>query len=479
METKFIDLHLHPGLKPFGKSFNRRPGANHPNASRPNSIWNYDPPTLLDKMTNIVATLTRFRQSDFTALAKGGAQVVCVSLGGLEKGFVSSKLGTGLPSDLLNNLVTGMGKKYIDHVQALTGYFADLELEYAYYRQLDGHIVEVDGRARRYQLVSRFGEMMETGDAPLHTIYVILTIEGGHVFNCGLQMMGLRASETEVLANVDRVKQWDTRVFFMALAHHFDNELVGHAESLTGIVGNLCDQSDGLNDGFTPLGLKVLRRLLDNSGGRRVLIDLKHMSVKSRNEYYHLLENEYAGEAIPLIVSHGAVNGLKSAAEPVEEEFPHSGKFQVKDINFYNDEIVRIGRSGGLFGIQLDERRLAGKQEVRESGSNLSRRKMLFKKSKLVWNQIQHIAEVLNRDGQFAWGTACIGSDNDGMVNPLNGFWTAEDFPLLDSYLEKHAYNFMVSPEAKKLSPQNRLTADEIVERFMHGNAWEFLRRYF
>jgi microsomal dipeptidase-like Zn-dependent dipeptidase len=313
----------------------------------------------------------------------------------------------------------------------------------------------------------------------LHTIYVVLTIEGGHVFNCGLQMMGLRASETEVLANVDRVKQWETRVFFMALAHHFDNELVGHAESLTGIVGNLCDQSDGLNDGFTPLGLKVLRRLLDNSGGRRVLIDLKHMSVKSRNEYYHLLENEYAGEAIPLIVSHGAVNGLKSADEQVEEGFTHSGKFQVKDINFFNDEIVRIGRSGGLFGIQLDERRLAGKQEVRESGSNLSRRKMLFKKSKLVWNQVQHIAEVLDRNGQFAWGNACIGSDNDGMVNPLNGFWTAEDFPLLDSYLEKHAYNFMVSPEAKKLSPQNRLTADEIVERFMHSNAWEFLRRYF
>lgn len=479
METKFIDLHLHPAIKPLGKSFNRKPGVNNPNASRPDSIWHYDPPTVLDKITNMATTLTKFRQADFTTLAKGGAQVVFASLCGLEKGFVMSKLGTGLPADLVNDLVVGMGKKRINHVQALTNYFADLEMEYNYYHQLDGHIVQVDGRPRRYKMVSNFQEIGQNDDDPVHTIYVILTIEGGHVFNCGLQMMGLKASEKEVLANVDRVKQWDKRLFFMGLTHHFDNELVGHAESLSGAVSKICDQKSGQDDGFTPLGWKVLRRLLDTANGRRVLIDLKHMSLKARSQYYQFLETEHAGETIPLIVSHGAVTGLKSAAAPVEEQFTHSGKFQVKDINFYNDEIVRLGRSGGLFGIQFDERRLGDKQEVKASGHNLSRRQMLFKKSRLIWNQVQHIAEVLDHDGQFAWGTACIGSDNDGMVNPLNGFWTAEEFPLLDSYLEKHAYNFVNSPEAKKLKPHNRLTADEIVERFMHGNAWEFLQKHF
>lgn len=476
METKFIDLHLHPAIKPLGKSFNRRPGLNNSNKNRPDSIWNYDPPTILDKITNMATTLTKFRQADFTSLAKGGAQVVFASLCGLEKGFVMSKLGTGLPADLINDLVVGMGKKRINHVQALTDYFADLELEYSFYEQLDGHTFNVDGRQCRYKLVSNFQEIEVHDDDPVHTIYVVFTIEGGHVFNCGLQMMGRKANASEVLANVDKVKQWSTRLFFMGLTHHFDNELVGHAKSLSGLVEKICDQKTGLNEGFTELGWKVLRKLLDNTNGRRVLIDLKHMSVKARQQYYHFLETEHVGEKIPLIASHGAVTGLKSAIDPVEENFSNSGKFQTNDINFYNDEIIRIGRSGGLFGIQFDERRLGDKQEVKESGKNLSRRKMLFKKSKLIWNQVQHIAEVLDRNGQFAWGTACIGSDNDGMVNPLNGFWTAEEFPMLDSYLEKHAYNYITSPEAKKLQPQNRLTADEIVERFMHGNAWEFLK---
>jgi hypothetical protein len=104
---------------------------------------------------------------------------------------------------------------------------------------------------------------------------------------------------------------------------------------------------------------------------------------------------------------------------------------------------------------------------------------MLFYKSKLVWNQVEHIAEVLNRHDRFAWGIACIGSDYDGMVNPLNGFWTAEDMPVFDSYLEKHAYNFLNSNPGKTLKEYNKLSASEIVERFMRGNARDFLQRNF
>jgi len=39
------------------------------------------------------------------------------------------------------------------------------------------------------------------------------------------------------------------------------------------------------------------------------------MSVKARNEYYRFLEVEYPDESIPLLVSHGAVTGLKTHNE--------------------------------------------------------------------------------------------------------------------------------------------------------------------
>lgn len=479
MKTQFIDLHIHPAIKPFGKSFDRNPGENNPNKNRKNSLWHYDPPTLIDKAINIATTLTKFRQADFTSLARGGAEIVFVSMCGLEKGFVMTKMGTKLPGDAVANLVTGMGKKRIDHVQKMNDYFTDLELEYNYYLQLDGHKIKIDGHWYRYKIISQFHEIEETVEPDVNTIFVILTIEGTHVFNTGLKLAGKKANPDEVLANIDKVKKWDKRLFFAGMTHHFNNEIVGHAQSLSGIVRKFCDQSEGMDTGFTELGWKVLRKLLDNSNGKRVLIDLKHMSVQSRNEYYQFLETEYTGEIIPLLVSHGAVSGLRSHNEKVEDDLLNYGKYQSNDINFYDDEILKIADSGGLFGIQFDERRLGSESELKKTGPFLNRRKMLFYKSKLVWNQIEHIAEVLNRHGRFAWGIQCVGTDNDGMVNPLNGFWTAEDMPLFDSYLEKHAYNFLTSNASEKLNDYNRQTASEIVERFMRANTYDFLKKNF
>jgi microsomal dipeptidase-like Zn-dependent dipeptidase len=479
METPFIDLHIHPAMKPMGNSFEGQPGKNSSNVKAKNSIWFYDPPNLFDKLANIFTSLTKFRQSDFTSLARGGAEVVFVSLCGLEKGFVMNKLGTRLAGDVTANFVTGLGKKRIDHVQAMPDYFTDLEMEYNFYRQLDGHKVKLGGKWYRYKIISKYSEMEENHLPDVKTIWVILTIEGAHSFNAGLQRMGKTVNEAEVLANAKKLKQWGDRVFFMGITHHFYNEMVGHAQSLHGIAQKFCDQSEGMNEGFNDLGWKLLRILLDTSNGPRILIDLKHMSVKARNEYYSFLEKEHPGEIIPLIASHGAVNGLRSEHEKVEDDLFNYGKFQPSDINFFDDEILRIAQSGGLFGIQFDERRLGSETELKKNNPNLNRRKMLFYQSRLVWNQVQHIAEVLNRNGQFAWGIQCIGSDNDGMVNPLNGFWTSEDMPLFDSYLEKHAYNFVTSTQSESLKDYNRLNASDIVERFMRGNAHHFLNKNF
>ncbi|MCY1719041.1 membrane dipeptidase [Prolixibacteraceae bacterium Z1-6] len=480
MKTKFIDLHVHPAMKPLGKSFNSNPGLNHPKKNRTNSIWFQDPPTLSDKIFNILLSLTKFRQSDFTSLAKGGAHIVFVSLCGLEKGFVMKKDKTGLLRDLPANFVAGIGKKRIDYIQKMTDYFTDLQQEYDFYNQLNGTVFRIKKQNYRYKIISSFNEIKEETDKRLKTIYVILTIEGTHVFNAGLKLMDKNVDAAEVMANIDNVKRWKHRLFFIGLTHHFDNEMVGHAPSLSGIVTKLCDQTTGMyRKGFTKLGKKVLKKLLDNSNGQRVLIDMKHLSTEARKELYSILDTEYANETIPLIVSHAAVNGWPALPDGLEKREPGEGLFQQKEINFYDDELVRIAKSGGLFGIQFDERRLGSDKEIKKSRGSWSRRKMLFKQSKLVWNQIQHIAEVLNSNGEYAWGIQCIGSDYDGIVNSLNGFWTAEEMPLFDSYLEKHAYNYLKSSEAKKLSAQNKVEAGELIEHFMHKNAYTFLEKNF
>lgn len=82
-----IDMHCHPGLKPYGRSF-AHDKQNSPDASHTHSIWYNDPPNPADKLLNYLPpNLTKFRQSDFTAVCKGGVQVIGAALYPLEKGF--------------------------------------------------------------------------------------------------------------------------------------------------------------------------------------------------------------------------------------------------------------------------------------------------------------------------------------------------------------------------------------------------------
>jgi microsomal dipeptidase-like Zn-dependent dipeptidase len=481
MKTNFIDIHCHPAMKPYGKSFNSIPtGKNSSNRNHKKSIWHYDPPTFTDKVANIITSLTKFTQTDLSTVVRGGGSVLCVSMYPLEKGFVLDKLGNNIASDTLKNIVTGLGRKRIDHIQEMSDYFEDLKDIYQYYRQLDGTRIKIDNQKFSYKLVNSFEEIQDNLTHNPNTINLILTIEGANVFNSGLTPYGRKLNKQEVLENIDEVKAWDHRLLFISPSHHFYNEMCGHAQTLTGLPDWISRQEWGMNEGFTDFGEEVVEKLLDNSSGKRILIDIKHLSVKSRNRYYEILAEKYSNQKIPLIVSHGAVTGEASFnTKKILMPNAYKGKFNNADVNFYDNELELIARSDGLFGIMLDERRVAGKKDLARARWNISRRKMLEKMSKLIWNQIQHIAEVLNDRELFAWGIQCIGSDFDGMVNPINGFWTAEQMPLLEIYLEKHAEAYLRSDECSTLKSYNKISAEEIVDRFMHENTMDFFRDHF
>jgi hypothetical protein len=51
--------------------------------------------------------------------------------------------------------------------------------------------------------------------------------------------------------------------------------------------------------------------------------------------------------------------------------------------------------------------------------------------------------------------------------------------PLFDSYLEKHAYNYIASSQSDNLKDYNKMKASDIVERFMIANARDFLKKNF
>ena len=482
METHYVDIHCHPSLKPFSKSFKYHPtkqNAQDPN--RKNSIWHYSPPNFAEKFVNRIVTLTKFTQTDLTALAKSGTKVVVVALYPFEKHFFGKEvIGIKGVTDVLVNLAASISQSRMDSIRNSNDYFTDLMDEYQYYKQLHNQVVKIDNIIYTYRLVRKFEDIennLKQETASKKIINIILTIEGGHSFNTGIDMNKDMASPVEVLGNILSIKNWEHRPMFLTLAHHFYNELCGHARSIS--IGAIKkNQNRGLNTGFTELGFKAVELLLDNLNGNRIPIDVKHLSTASREAYYHLLDTKYASENIPIIASHGACNGKYSIKEWDKTDFPeHKDWFCNIDINFYDQELVRIARSNGIFGIQLDERRIGSEKAIQESKMLFpNKRKQLNKKALLVWRQVQHIAEVLDKQKLFCWGIQSIGSDFDGIVDPINGLWTAENMKDLADELLNHAEVYL-SKNLIHLNDFNRINPQTIVERVMRVNAMEFIKK--
>ncbi len=478
-KNEYVDFHCHPALKPFGKSFNRKPvGRNTHHRNRNRSIWKYNPPSVFDKLLNFVTGLTKFSQSNFSSLAYGGVHVICASLYPFEKQFFRNKMKNELLLDIMANFATGIGKKRVDHIQGITNYFKDLQRELDYYRQLDGKIIRLPEGKFRYKLVKNYTEIeairLWDKNNKTTTICVILSIEGMHVLNENLHNA---PDENRFLANVRQLKNWETSPFFVTVAHHFWNHLCGHAPSLAKAIRNKVDQSEGLGAGFKPLGIKVVKALLDDKNGKRILIDVKHMSPAARKVYYQLLENTPAYQNVPIIVSHGAANGLKSFENPIPERLETASKLNPSEINFYDEELIRIAGSNGIFALQLDERRIVSKATLKATKNSVKRNKIMHYRSELLWNQIRHITEVLDGAGLFAWDCLALGTDFDGIIDPLNSFWTAEEIPYLADFLERHVHNHMQNHHYKHT--KNVLDADTVIERIFSSNAHRFLQQYF
>lgn len=499
----FIDLHCHPSIKAFARSFRNEPGIQSDNPDDDTSIWRRDAPSLFDKVKQYAAGLTNFIQSDARSLLAGRVSVVCLSFYPQEKGFFINKLGQDFLSDTVTKLASEFGQERIDYIQAHDSYWEDLKNEMNFLRQQSGKKIVVDGPTVSYEIANSYADIEQAeleGALGETKILFIPSIEGAHVFD---QAMNFRESwntfsdgiaPENLQRTLDRVaelrdgKNGLLRPFFMTFAHHFWNGLCGHERSLGGIVKCIADQSNGLGTGFTKAGRLVAKAMLerrhDESGESipRILIDIKHMSRKSREEYFVLLETEFPDENIPLIASHACVTGLSKPGGAKLTQAAQEGLYMEDAINIYDDELVKIEASAGLIGIQLDERRIGSKTAIRSARGNISRRAILYSWSKLVWNQARHIAEVLDMNGSYAWGIQSLGTDFDGIIDPINGYWTSKQMDDLDDYLLKHAYNYLTAfgNSCPLVQERNRsIKAEEVVERIMTGNALNFLAANF
>ncbi len=487
-----IDIHTHATYKPLARSFSKSDsGKQSASAGDKTNMFFYDPASFTDKLINETGSLTKFSQANFTAALYGRLWVIAVGLGSVEKWFFNNKLGKGFISDILADFATELGKPRIDAIQNMKDYWDDLLKEISFLQQMHNKPFTIDGSKYKYVIVNNFTELKaaisenettvsQHSNTPVN-IAVIPSIEGMHVLNCGLDAdrnpVNIKADAEEVKQHARDLKNHAHKPWFVTFTHHFYNELCGQSLSLRGVIAKKCDQSVGLNTGFTNLGKDVLNILLDNTDGKRILIDIKHLSPQGRQEFFKIRETQYPD--IPVFMSHGVANGLPDIKTPVSH-YPEIGNtFNNGEINFYDEELILMAKSGGIIGLQLDERRLANDETIRRTKHSFFRNKIMHYRSELVWKQIQYIGELLDDNGLPAWSNMCIGSDYDGIVDPINSFWTVEQYPDLKSYLERHAFNYMQNYSSRLKNTFNKISADIIIQNIFQTSAWTFFEKWF
>ncbi|HBS86832.1 MAG: hypothetical protein A2W91_12440 [Bacteroidetes bacterium GWF2_38_335] len=461
------DLHCHPTLKPFGQTFSQPPSQS---ASNKTNIWYYDNLGSFEKFIEKTITIAKYTQSDFTSCAKGNVKIIGASLYAPEISFFENNIQIPWIAEKIGNFITDFG---IDRIEEITGnqydYYIDILRQYNFLKSLEGKQVKIGEKFFTYKIVKNWSETQACLNSSANILAIFLTIEGGHAFGGGKDPQHHPTPEKTILDNVSELLNWEHKPFYITFAHHFYNELCGHSKSIPDYLSILLDQSYGLNLEMNETGKKVAEKLI--SGPSPILIDVKHMSIKARQQYYEILEKY---PQLPIIFSHGGVNGLKNFEE-AGKEIPKS-LFNEGNISLFDNEIALIAKSKGIIGLNLDQRVMSSKYAKRQNLFRICKSQKLWHWSGLIWNNAAHVAKILDREGLPAWDNICMGTDFDGQINPANYFWTEEFMPLFKEQIILHANSLIKS---KCLSQQNQLDPAEIAEKIMSKNLMSFLQENF
>jgi len=544
----FIDIHCHPSMKPFYSSINH---------SDKKNIWEFIPENTIcenicknkkknERKKKSLGEMIRYSQMNLDSCYKGDVRVLFISLYPIERGWFNERkladlftkdkviarmasCSSGIDINIVNEI-----RNAIDGNNISINYFDDLVREYHYLNSDQAKSKDIN---KQFVIVNSFDEVNDILSNPDDKrIILILSIEGGHSL-CkfesfhDLKNTPYKKVNSAIYEEFDKYrkiyfdhidvikgrknysikldgKQHSVKFvhtpFYITFAHHFWNLLCGHTDSFGFKTDLVLNQSLGKGKGFTKLGIDVLHKLLQKSKTeRRILIDIKHFSVKSRMEFYSIWEKEFysKGDGFPIISSHTAVNGRDDYFAMIHnddgnETAYYNSFYNTSSINMFDHDIKMIHKSDGLIGLILNETRLPGiestevlkynKKKIKYCDDTVQIEELKSENKqeylKCITANIFHIVRVINN--KSAWSIITIGSDFDGMIDALDSYTRAEDFSDLAKDLADFIDNCTELDEIELNSEmidylKFGYTTKEIIKMITCGNALEHLRKYF
>ncbi|HLP37030.1 hypothetical protein [Lacibacter sp.] len=561
----FSDLHMHLSLKKFYQKLEY------------DSTLNWK--AYNDKVKPILkgkrSTFKNYIEADYAHLDGLNYDIVCESLMPLEKNTVNRSY-----KRVLNNMGTKIRFRRLKKVneEANTS-FNEMMTQYRFLEMQSVRNPFNLNSTTGFQLVKNKSDLLQARNQGLTA--VVLTLEGGNSFYGPINSSNVKTAgnhfdtdswQTEILANINVVKNFEHKVFYTSLTHFGWTRIAGQGKAIDheapfirGLSQLLSSQglthkalhnkwASGLIDSViignrhidpetctfksdeyfktNAFASRVLDQLLDSTGKHRspIYIDIRHMDVQARVDYYTYLQNRKGGETIPIIMSHAAVSGenlsyaLLTGNGPWYDRYPEvknpfkfykrharkdscflksgfihdkniTGWFNPWSVNLANEEIPVIYRSNGLIGLiffdltlgttMINYKKRNKKEYTQELlHTNYAKRAGLseadvkdFYKMESFLRNMFYIVEKSGRSDSTAWNHICVGSDFDSGMDPIDISPTAQYMP--------HFYRQMIrliplyAEINRKESLLFNLSPEEITRKIFHGNMYRFMMRYF
>jgi microsomal dipeptidase-like Zn-dependent dipeptidase len=515
----FFDFHLHPTLKCLFSDNNAA------TQSKKLSPW---VPLDKSKIPFLLKCCTEFpyileSQGNLSQLAASDCNLVCIALYIPEKDMLtadliqqstSGPLGVYLQSDKINSIINGNPYQILrnDDWSTLT------------------NAIQFGITNKKVKPLKTRNDFNENDTS---TIHAVVSVEGCHTLSSQLQNFDLDV----IIANIDDLRS-KVSLVSVNITHMEQSPLCNHAFGMQFLS----------NEGFKPTGYRltdggiaVLKHCYENN----ILIDLKHLSLGSRQHLYELRDSpEFADIKQPIVCTHAGFTGISVKEIPdyvfALKKFDAKGYtvlwqgkpvkygdsprpcFNASSINLYDEDIMQILSSGGILGFSLDKRILGYQQFEEETNgrddfpleteyiSNLEQNVFLGKgrvkiskafvddSDKVMhWNEIEdgglvdpfisathlkhfmahivHVIVVANEndyDASAALNQLCIGSDYDGLINPV---WICETANSLEHFKSEFEDNFVSFANDSNVDLPNGFDVKAFSKRLFYENGRDFI----
>lgn len=496
-KNTFVDIHVNTTKKPF----NSRSVGNQYNIWEPMfHACGTEAQRSKTAMNNFGAIVHKKSQSNLEAMVHGNVRLSCLNLSPVEQPFIgTNSVLTDKNKRKTISCIFGVDANQLFLRRTEINYFKDLVENIDFVKRFENKPYMINGFEYQLKLLRNAADLDDLGNQKNH-IGMVFTVEGGHALGHSIYIndgiTNLEEYKTLVINNIDRLKgskplldgsdiYLDIPVLWISLCKSYKNGLGGTANSLGKSQQSIFSKVEVLNNKESKLGIEVIERLLSTKGGRRILVDIKHMSLDFRNRYYKTIErSEILGDAIPIVCSHCGISGLskKNALYKKRDEDSKNNNFYLShwQQNLCSEDIAKIYSSRGLIGISLDKKVLGGALSFAEIDATfpntLQRRKACVK---LIMANILTIVQII-RDAS-AWDIIALGSDFDEMAEPLSAYRTAADVPLLANDIREFLQrpesilNLFTEEDIREL--MYGLSAEQITNRIMSLNAFNFIQR--